>query len=86
MPSLKSCKQCGNRRIDHNDKKLKHTFELDENRILWFGWHGFRRGLATNLYRMGVPDKTIQKILRHKNLKTTTDIYVRRTRAIKKPA
>jgi hypothetical protein len=42
VPSPESCKQCGNRRIDHNDKKLKHTFELDEIRILWFGWRGFR--------------------------------------------
>ncbi|HEV2381511.1 MAG TPA: hypothetical protein VG206_17155 [Terriglobia bacterium] len=28
------------------------------------GWHAFRRGLATNLHRLGVPDKTIQTILR----------------------
>jgi integrase len=77
VPSLESCKNCGKRRIEHDDKKLKHSFGLDENRILWHGWHGFRRGLATNLYRMGVPDKTIQKILRHRNLKTTTDIYLR---------
>jgi integrase len=30
---------------------------------LWRGWHGFRRGLATNLARLGVRDKVIQEIL-----------------------
>ena len=28
--------------------------------VKWRGWHAFRRGLATNLYGMGIPDKTIQ--------------------------
>jgi integrase len=45
--------------------------------IQWHGWHAFRRGLATNLYRLGVPDKTIQAILRHSNLATTMNIYVK---------
>jgi hypothetical protein len=26
----------------------------------WHGWHAFRRGLATNLHRLGVDDLTIQ--------------------------
>jgi integrase len=43
----------------------------------WHGWHAFRRGLATNLYRIGVPDKTIQAILRHANVSTTMNIYVK---------
>src|SRR5262249_44887378 len=33
--------------------------------IAWRGWHAARRGLGTNLYRLGVPEKTIQAILRH---------------------
>jgi integrase len=37
----------------------------------WTGWHGFRRGLATNLYELGVDEKTIQAILRHADVKTT---------------
>jgi hypothetical protein len=32
--------------------------------IKWHGWHGFRRGLATNLHQLGVAGKTIQRILR----------------------
>jgi len=43
----------------------------------WHGWHAFRRGLATNLYRLGVSDKTIQAILRHSNLATTMNSYVK---------
>ena len=31
--------------------------------VRWRGWHAFRRGLATNLHQLGVPDKTIQKNL-----------------------
>jgi hypothetical protein len=40
-------------------------------------WHAFRRGLATNLNRLGVPDKVIQQILRHANVTTTMNIYVK---------
>ena len=32
--------------------------------VQWYGSHAFRRGLATNLHRLGVSDKTIQRILR----------------------
>jgi integrase len=45
--------------------------------IQWHGWHAFRRGLATNLYRLGVKDKIIQAILRHSNLSTTMNAYVK---------
>jgi hypothetical protein len=43
----------------------------------WYGWHAFRRGLATNLHRLGVSDKVIQQILRHANVTTTINIYVK---------
>jgi integrase len=45
--------------------------------LKWHGWHAFRRGLATNLNRLGVPDKTIQAILRHSDLATTMNSYVK---------
>ena len=51
--------------------------KLQEAGIAWRGWHAFRRGLATNLYRLGVSDKTIQAILRHSNLSTTMNSYVK---------
>jgi integrase len=41
--------------------------------IEWHGWHAFRRGFATNLH--GVPDKIIQRILRHANVRVTQDSY-----------
>jgi integrase len=51
--------------------------ELDEAKITWHGWHAFRRGLATNLYTLGVDSKTIQAILRHANVSTTMAYYVK---------
>lgn len=42
----------------------------------WKGWHAFRRGLATNLYALGVQPKTIQAIPRHARVETTTHHYV----------
>jgi integrase len=44
----------------------------------WSGWHGFRRGLATNLYELGVDERTIQAILRHADVKTTRRHYIKR--------
>jgi len=43
---------------------------------MWHGWHAFRRGLATNLHRLGVAGKEIQSILRHASLSTTMNIDV----------
>jgi len=45
--------------------------------IRWHGWHAFRRGLATNLHRLGVSDKTIQRILRHANVGVTQSCYIK---------
>jgi integrase len=42
----------------------------------WKGWHGFRRGLGTNLYSLGVPPKVIQEILRHADVTTTETHYI----------
>jgi len=45
--------------------------------IRWHGWHAFRRGLATNLHRLGISDKTIQRILRHSNVAVTQGCYIK---------
>lgn len=50
---------------------------LEKAGIQWWGWHAFRRGLATNLYRLDVSDKAIQAILRHANISTTLNNYVK---------
>jgi len=47
---------------------------IEAEKIPWYGWHAFRRGLATNLHRLGVSDKVIQQILRHANVTTTINV------------
>ncbi|HKR84495.1 MAG TPA: tyrosine-type recombinase/integrase [Terriglobales bacterium] len=43
----------------------------------WHGWHAARRGLGSNLYRLGVPEMVIQGILRHANVSTTATYYIK---------
>jgi integrase len=54
-----------------------HEFRRDTDLPEWHGWHAARRGLGTNLYRLGVPEKTIQAILRHANVSTTNTYYIK---------
>ncbi len=42
----------------------------------WHGWHAFRRGLATNLFSLGVKAETVQIILRHSDVETTRKHYI----------
>jgi len=44
------------------------------------GWHGFRRGLASNLNRLGVDDAVIQAILRHSTVAITQACYIKTAR------
>jgi len=43
--------------------------------VAWHGWHAFRRGLATNLRAIGVPDDVIQRMLRHGDISTAQRYY-----------
>jgi integrase len=43
----------------------------------WFGWHGFRRGIASNLYELGANEKIVQRILRHAKPHVTKDRYIK---------
>jgi integrase len=45
--------------------------------IEWEGWHGFRRGLATNLERIGVSSPIIAMILRHSSDRVTRKHYIK---------
>jgi hypothetical protein len=47
--------------------------------ISWHAWHGFRRGLASNLNRLGVNDSVVQRILRHSTVATTQNHYIKST-------
>lgn len=42
----------------------------------WHGWHGFRRGLTTNMYELGIPPEVSQIILRHADAETTRRHYL----------
>jgi integrase len=58
------------------DRVIKPMFKA--NGIEWKGWHAYRRGLATNLHELGVPDKVIQAILRHEDVSTTQRSYIKK--------
>jgi hypothetical protein len=86
MSVLHRCAICGKSRAECRelsgtvgDFTPAHTFERDKCRPEWHGWHAARRGLGTNLYRLGVPEKTIQAILRHANVSTTNTFYIKST-------
>jgi integrase len=76
LPTLNRCVRCG---VSEGKAHLKqdHKFDRDARLPLWHGWHAARRGLGSNLYRLGVPDKTIQQILRHSNVNVTLGYYIK---------
>lgn len=41
-----------------------------------YGWHGFRRGIASNLYALGAGEKTVQRVLRHAHPHVTKGRYI----------
>jgi len=45
--------------------------------VEWHIWHAFRRGLATNLHRLGVSDETIQRLLQHSTVAVTQNCYIK---------
>ncbi len=57
------------------DRVIKPVFKA--NGLKWKGWRAYRRGLATNLRELGVPDKVIQAILRHEDVCTTQRSYIK---------
>ncbi len=85
LPALNRSAVCGEPEDDCGKPKKGqdqqatpvHPFERDTSRPEWHGWHAARRGLGTNLYRLGVPEKTIQAILRHANVSTTNTYYIK---------
>jgi len=73
---LDRCEDCGKTRPKHH-VATDHEYRRDGSRPQWSGWHGFRRGLATNLNALGVSDLTIQRILRHGDVSTTRRAYIK---------
>ena len=60
------------------ERVIKPVFKA--NGLDWKGWQAYRRGLATNLKKLGVPDTTIQAILRHESVSTTQRFYIKTAR------
>lgn len=75
LPTLNRCEACGKAESDH--QKAGHPYRRDAGIPEWHGWHAARRGLGSNLYRLGVPDMVIQRILRHANVSTTATYYIK---------
>lgn len=73
-PALEKCVVCKTSKYEHPEG---HEFRRDQTLPQWHGWHAFRRGLATNLHRIGVEDREIQAILRHSDIRTTQAIYIK---------
>lgn len=48
----------------------------EKDKLVWHGYHSFRRGLASNLKRLGVNDLTIARILRHSDVSVTRQHYI----------
>jgi integrase len=75
LPSLSRCEICKRAQSDH--EKADHDYKRDASIPEWHGWHAARRGLGSNLYRLGIPDMVIQRILRHANVSTTATYYIK---------
>ncbi len=54
--------------------------------IEWLGWHAFRRGVATNLDALGVPDLVISKILRQSSVEVTRRSYIKQASRVSQAA
>jgi integrase len=74
-PALDRCETCHKAEDDH--AKANHEYKRDSSLPEWHGWHACRRGLGSILYRLGVPDLLISRILRHANVSTTTAYYIK---------
>lgn len=75
LPALNCCQTC--RRSEQGHEQQDHKYEHDNSLPEWHGWHAARHSLASSLYRLGVPDPAIQRILRHSNVSTTATYYIK---------
>ena len=75
IPALNRCEAC--KKAESAHQKAEHEYKRDNTIPEWHGWHAARRGLGSNLYRLGVPEMVIQRILRHANVSTTATYYIK---------
>jgi integrase len=50
---------------------------VEASGLPWYGWHGFRRGIASNLYELGANEKIVQRVLRHAKPHVAKDRYIK---------
>ena len=50
---------------------------IEAKGIRWYGWHGFRRGIASNLFALGADEKVVQRVLRHSKVHVTKERYIK---------
>ena len=50
---------------------------VESLRLVWYGWHACRRGIASNLYELGANEKVVQRILRHAKPHVTKERYIK---------
>jgi integrase len=72
---------CAGNSMDLNSLYYRQMRDvLKRSRITWLGWHGFRRGLASNLNRLGIDDSVIQAVMRHTDVSVTQRCYIKTAR------
>jgi integrase len=78
LPALNRCVHCKASEGEGHLKSYDCPGFLRDDRIpKWEGLHACRRGLASNLNRMGIPVTIAQRVLRHKDTSTTLSFYVK---------
>jgi integrase len=63
--------------LDLNALARRIRDRMESAGVIWKGYHAFRRGLASNLFELGVPDVVVQRILRHSKVQVTREKYIK---------
>ena len=77
-PALNVCQVCSKPKAEHG-QKVEQKYVRNTGLPQWHVWRAFRRGLATNLHRLGVDDRTIWQSRRsssHSNVAVTQACYI----------
>jgi integrase len=75
LPVLNRCETC--QKPKGECEGPAHKYRRDSSLPEWRGWHAFRRGLGTTLQALDVDLKTTMEILRHAQISTTANFYVK---------
>lgn len=65
------------RKAESTHHSANHDYKRNVSIPQWHGWHPARRGLRTNLDRLGVQGMVFQRILPHANVSTTATYYIK---------